>query len=246
MQQTVLLIGGMFGVGKSTIASQIKQEYGVNCFNFDFADVYRQKSGVALSQSKQGDQYRDANWADTIIGSVNTALFDGYELIIANSSFLIGDRRRVVLERIYQGVRALSIILAPPLLVPYHRIKIGRSEGTHIVNKGNARQSIHRICNEFIYSDNTDLLLPTDRSQLPKEYLAMLYRNEINRDILFESPDDEVKRAPKWLLVPQDLVPKDFIGLITSEANSPFELRAIIENKMHYNIEGLLSKHELF
>lgn len=246
IKQTVLLIGGMYGVGKSTLAEQVKNVWGANCYNFDFADVYHQKSGIALSQSKQGDQYRDANWADTINGRINHALQEGYELVIANSSFLIGDRRRIVLKNISQETRVLPVILTPSLLVPYHQIKSGRPEGTHIVNVGNARQSLHKLNRQFIASDNSDLLLPTDRYTLPKEYMAMLYRNEANGGILFESPKDELERAPRWVLIPQKLEISDFVRLIASEAINAFDIREIIENNVHYDIERSLQVEESF
>lgn len=240
--QTVLLLGGMFGVGKSTLASQIKELYGVNCYNFDFADVYRQKNGLALSQSKQGNNYRDANWADTITGAINEGLQKDCELVIANSSFLIGARRRVVLERINQEVRKLLIILTPPLLVPYHRIKLGRPEGTHIVNKNNARESIHRICNEFIASDNTDLLLPTDPYSLPKEYLSMLCRNEANRNIIFNKLDEEMQRLPRWVLMSHDLSAHKCMDLIQSGIADPFLVRGFLEDNVNVDIESSLRR----
>ena len=64
--QTVLLIGGMFGSGKSTLASGIKERYGSKCYNIDFANIYRDIGGIALSSSKGGDSFRDSIWQSVL------------------------------------------------------------------------------------------------------------------------------------------------------------------------------------
>ena len=242
--QTVLLLGGMFGVGKSTLANQIHDLYDGDCYNFDFANVYREKSGVALSQSKQGDIYRDSNWATTIVDSINQGIEDGNAIVIANSSFLIGERRRVVIQGIRHDTRVLPIILTPPLLVPYHRIKSGRPEGSHIVNRENAKDSIMRICKEFIESDNSDLLLPSNPYLLPKEYLSMLCRNPKNRDIITNGPSDEARRAPKWVLTPQELAANDCLELIKSGVSTPMEIRDYLEGRTSIDFERDMNSGE--
>jgi hypothetical protein len=99
-----------------------------------------------------------------------------------------------------------------------------------------------RICKEFIESDNSDLLLPSNPYLLPKEYLSMLCRNPKNRDIITNDPGDESRRAPKWVLVPQELTANKCLELIKSGVSTPKEIRDYIEGRMSGDLERHLPR----
>lgn len=236
--QTVLLIGGMFGSGKSTLASVIQETYGPKCYNIDFANIYGDIGGVALSQSKEGDSFRDSIWGSTVNSAIDEKINEGYELVVANSSFLISERRRMVMDRISDTVNTVALIMALPQLMLYRRIKEGRPVGSHPVNQENARESIVKMNRKFISGDNSDLLLPSVVDSLPPEYLAMLCKNEANRHILSSSREGEVRRASKWVVVPYNLTADLCIELVNLRISDPFLIRSYLEGKRRMDAEG--------
>jgi predicted kinase len=242
IHQSVLLLGGMFGSGKSTLAAGVEQIYGSTCYNIEFANIYKNIGGVALSQSQQGDNFRDSIWATTITNTINEKLHEGYELIIANSSFLISERRRIVIDYIDPHINTVALIMALPLQTPYHRVKESRPIGSHPVNQENILQTIKKLNRTFVAGDNTDLLLPSDITTLPREYRAMLSRNEINRDMIYNNKEDEEKRKPKWVVVPYNLSPDICIDLVKLQVSDPFLIRSYLETKNQANIEGKKTK----
>jgi predicted kinase len=231
-KQTLLLIGGMFGSGKSTLAQGIQDEYKGTCFNIDFANLYGKLGGVVMSSTKQADSVRDAIWKDVLLDEIDLRLREGNELVLANSSFLIGERRSVVMDAFSTRVASLGLIMMPPLLTSFHRVRSSRPEGSHPVNVSNARQSLMRISESVISSDNSDLLLPTDKSHMPGEYRAMIARSTQSKFLLQETHDEELKRQPKWVVYPDTLTPKMCIELVNQSVVDPFEIRMLLESHL--------------
>lgn len=240
--QSVLLIGGMFGSGKTTLASGICDLYGSDSYNIDFANIYRDVGGEALSQSEKGDAFRDSIWADQLSTAIDSKLAEGFKLVVANSSFLISGRRRAILERIDQDVNIVPLILAIPIRTSHHRIKASRPFGTHPVNMTNSRESIMRMCRSFITGDNSDILLPSILSTLSPEYLAMLNRSKTNRAMLYNTHQDEAERMPQWIMIPDSPTPERCVELIKLGITDPFLIRKYFENTKRIEPEGELPR----
>ena len=91
--------------------------------------------------------------------------------------------------------------------------------------------------------DNSDLLLPSVINTLPREYLAMLYRNETNRSMILNSREDEVRRTPKWVVVPYNLTVDTCVGLVNSRTSNPFLIRGYLEGRKQTDVEGRGKTH---
>ena len=201
--QTVLLIGGVSGVGKSTLGLAIQSLYGDSCYNFDFGAVYNPQSKVN-------------NWEREILDSIHTGLSKGYELVVANSKFNQRIRRDHVLDNIH--VRTVPLILRPPLLDAFHNIRNGRPEGTHITNADNARCELIDQCAKLARDDQSDILLPSNKGTVPKEYLAMLQRTELNRPLLSQNGSDPRVR---WVSVCDRITPQRCVEVVRSGVSKP-------------------------
>lgn len=226
--QTVLLLGGISGVGKSTLAMKTKALYGEKCYNFDFGQVY-------------GGNDSPRDWETEILTSINAGLDAGYELVVANSTFIRRQKRNLILDNIF--LRVIPIIMRPPILVAHHHIKDGRPEGTHPTNAKNSMFELGQQCKIMIKDDQSDILLPTDHATLPAEYRAILLRNEANRHLLLNQ--EYVNPSVRWVTAVGELTPTTCVGLVNSGTNDPYEIRNILESSMLkgegnrvYGIEG--------
>lgn len=237
-KQTVILVGGLFGSGKSTLTSQAQQRYGDAAYNVEFADIYQRIGGLALDSTQAGRSFRDGQWQNIVDDEIQLRLSEGYEAIFVSSAFYQRERRTNTIAKIDQETNVIPLMLAIPQLAIFHRLK-EREVGSNSVNRENARIGIHRMNMLFTKSDNTDLLLPTDVNDLPAEYAAMLTRNEINRLMVGGESDDELRaRSPRWVVSPHNISPETCVDIVKSGTNDPFLIRQIIEEQKFTDIEG--------
>jgi gluconate kinase len=214
--QTLLLLGGISGAGKSTLALGIKAKYGEDCFNFDFGSVYSRDSTHAD---------KELRWQDQILESIRHGFERGHNLVIANSMFLRRERRDLVFDT-FPEQRKLAIMLTPPILTAFHRVKDSRPEGSHTTNAKTAYSEMVRACGFAVENDHSDVLLPSDKSMLPKEYLAMFNRTELNRHMLSQNGCDPNVR---WVATAKQPDPYTYVELVRSGITEPYDVRDFIE-----------------
>lgn len=222
MKQTVLLIGGVCGVGKSTLASGVKQLYGDGCYNFDFGTAY-ERQGSRISSPE-----RVADWEEQIADNIQRGLDGGYDLVVVNSKFTQRGRRDFALGCVQDRARAVPLILRQPVLTAFHQIREGRTDQTYPVNNRNARLSLRDVCHRSVEDRQEDILLPSDKSTLPKEYLAILNRSEHNRELLSQNGTDPRVR---WVAVPHRVTPHECIEIVRSGVEGAYEIRDVVEGK---------------
>jgi hypothetical protein len=222
MNQTVLLIGGVSGVGKSTLASGIKHLYGEDCFNFDFGTAYERPGGRIAGPERIDD------WEEQITHAISNGLTEGYGLVVANSKFMQKSRRDFILDYIGEKARTIPLVLRPPLLDVFHQLREGRPAERHTVNRDNAREALSSLCARSIDDDQSDILLPSDKAMLSREYLAILNRSELNRPLLNQNGTDPRVR---WVTVPERITPHKCIDIVESGAEGAYEIRRVLEGQ---------------
>lgn len=222
MRQTVLLIGGVCGVGKSTLASGVKQLYGDGCYNFDFGTAYERPGGRIAGPERISD------WEEQIIENIDRGIRDGYDLVVVNSKFTQRSRRDFALDCVGDRARTLPLMLRQPLLDVFHQLREGRPAERHTVNGQNARQSLMETCLRSVADKQEDILLPSDKSTLPKEYLAILNRSEHNRELLSQNGTDPRVR---WVAVPYRITPGECIEIVRSGVEGAYGIRDMIEGR---------------
>lgn len=222
MRQTVLLIGGVCGVGKSTLASGVKQLYGDGCYNFDFGTAYERDGSHIPGPEHIPD------WQEQIRTNINRGLDMGFELVVVNSKFDRRFKRDFAIECVGERAHTLPIILRQPLLTAFHQLKRGRSEYEFVVNGHNAKQSLISVCHRSVQDDQSDILLPSDKGLMPKEYLAILNRSEHNRELLSQNGTDPRVR---WVAVPRRITPNECIEIVRSGVEGAYGIRDVIEGR---------------
>ena len=229
MKQTVLLIGGVCGVGKSTLASGVKQLYGDGCYNFDFGTAYERPGGRIASPERVSD------WEYQVKSNIDRGLRDGHDLVVVNSKFTQRNRRDFALDCVGDRARAVPIILRQSVLTAFHQIREGRTDMTYPVNSQNARRSLIDACLRSVADKQEDILLPSDKSTLPREYLAILNRSEHNRALLSQNGTDPRVR---WVAVPYRITPNECIEIVRSGVEGAYGIRDVIEGRhFHRSIE---------
>lgn len=220
MNQTVLLIGGISGAGKSTLASGVKQLYGDGCYNFDFGTVFERPGGRIAGPERIYD------WEDQIKHNIDTGLQDGYDLVVVNSKFMQRQRRDLVLDYVGGRARTIPIILRQPLLDVFHQLREGRPAERHTVNGENAKHSLMKACLRSVDDDQSDILLPSDKGVMPKEYLAILDRSDLNRPLLNQNGTDSRVR---WVAVPHRVTPHECIEVVSRGVEGAYGIRSVLE-----------------
>lgn len=225
-----MFLGGVSGSGKTTLAAGIKQLYGEDCYNFDFVHIYQRLKGQVRPD------YQIPNWEEHMRSSISNGLKQGYELIIANSRFVDRSRRDAAFNFVSGKATALPLILRPPILTAYHRIKSGRpTPEDHYTHRGNCREQLIDLCKKSIYDDQSDILLPSDKESIPGEYMAILRRSDLNKPLVNQNGCD---LRVKWVSTSQELTPALCVDLVRSGIRDPYAIRSYIEgNIMRKEIE---------
>ena len=148
--------------------------------------------------------------------------------MVVNSKFTQRSRRDFALGCVEGRARAIPLILRQPVLTAFHQIREGRADETYPVNSRNARRSLMDVCMRSVEDIQEDILLPSDKSTLPREYLAILNRSEHNRELLSQNGTDPRVR---WVAVPHRVTPHECIEIVRSGVEGTYEIRDVIEGR---------------
>ena len=228
--QKVLLLGGYYGSGKTTLTNGLINYYGCG-INLDFDNFSQQLGAFDPSQVMLSNEIRAKIWETYFPNAVETSIKAGNPLTIVAATFAQRPRRdrfMSIFDR-YPEVDVYPLVMMLPMKETIRRIRTGRIGDAHVINDQTVLEFYRRANRTFRNDDHTDFLLPTRRSTLPKEYQALLTKKAVNKDVFFDENRD-VDQEKRWVIVPHDLTLETLEHVIDGD---PYPL------SIRYNLEGL-------
>ncbi len=220
----IIMLGGIYGSGKSTTAMEIAESY----FNNYSTSIVDSDSFFGNGTGKQVDYQ---NWKETarrawdreMIPSIIVAS-ESHELIIFIGSFYTHDRRQRYYDTLSEIADVTALFYMLPMRETIDRIRRGRRDDTHLVNTTRYREFYKRFNQQFKEDNQSDLLLPHDRDRLTPEYLALLTKRKQNRELVV-TPQLDKTRPHRWIVIPEPLRIETFMNAIQKGILKPYEMR---------------------
>jgi predicted alpha/beta hydrolase family esterase len=220
MAQDILLVGGFYASGKSHLCSRFTDSHVV-----DLGSLKRQiDPHYDPRDQRSSDQLRRDIWSTHLPKSLGDAVKADHTSIVVAGSFGTRARRDMIANTAVslvgeQNVR--GIFLMPPMKTAIERIKLTRVGDSFMVNDSSYPQYFRAACESFRRSDNSDLILPSDPLQIPREYRAMLTASKTHT---------EITKEPSFQWVTAKHLDRETIARLR-DTQDKYEMQRIIEDE---------------
>jgi predicted kinase len=225
MKQKIVLFGGYCGSGKSTLTDGLIEHVGHGT-NLDFDLINKREGGFDPSDLEKSKSIIERINENDFPHAIEQAIIAGDQLIIAAATFLqreLRDRVMDTLEPYKETVDIYPLLMMLPMKETISRIKRGRIGDSHLINDQTVTEFYREANKNFKQDNHEDLLLPSNREDLPSEFRSMLRRREENKELL-ESPHLDLSGKRTWVVTTRELTVAD-LQVTLREAPNPLLLR---------------------
>lgn len=218
-ENLVILVGGVYGSGKSTVASALGEQASV----VDYDQIIGNTQGKVMKPEELAP-IRQLAWSQLFLEKLRDSAKNN-RATIGVGTFTTRERRDRYFEELSAEAQVIGLYYMLPMKTTIERIKLNRASD-HLVN-GNTVIDFYRAHNQtFKTQDHGDLLLPSDPSTLPLEYRALLQ----------QSKKDFVSSKKRWVVLPKPLDPATIKETIASGTTDSEKIRALLEGKTDPNL----------
>ncbi len=224
----VVLIGGMYGSGKSTTATAILENSRHKGYSNPIVIDYDLLIGNGAPQVdvEKAQLLRDDVWKYRFAQAIEESINMGHDLVLVPGTFSTRERRDRFIQQFSQreNIDLHCLFIMEPMKTTIQRIQMGRRDESHLVNQHRWREFYRKFNQGFAVDDHNDLLLPLDRQQLAPEYRALLQKHEKNQ-ASFKSPELDGNQIKRWIVLPRQLHLPDFFDILRDNVIHPLEIR---------------------
>jgi predicted kinase len=214
----VVLLGGAYGSGKSSLAQELKQFYGSNCCQvIDFDDLTR----GYRPQLTGWEDYKDHLRHVVIPTMVGDSLTSGRTFVVVAATFYKRSSRMIMTEQLSQVADVYGFFFMLPLLGTVRRVRQNRpADSDHDVNRATINSHQTKFIRRLEQEGLGDVMLPRDPCRIPPEWRALLAR--ANRSTT-ATPLDYACSA-RWIALVDPIAAPDIAALL-KEARHPCDIR---------------------
>lgn len=220
MSSHIILIGGLYGAGKTTLGRYLHGRLGTSASFVNF-DTLGDDQGVNSIPSK-------VRW-DLFLPEIQRQVYDGYHYVIADASFYKRETRDHFMDALSESALVSGLFLMLPMKEVVCRLH-QRIEHSGGITANNYVENVCRFNREFMTQNNSDLLLPKDRSAISHEYKVEMSRCPENQFIL-DHPENDQSLNSRWLVVTETFNPNRYVELLRRKMSESYELRCGLESE---------------
>ncbi len=188
----VILVGGIYGSGKTTIGEALEREGRVIDYDNIIGDV---KGNGVLKTPESMEPIRQQAWGYLFLNALVNSVRMGNPVTVGIATFTTRERRDRYFDTLSKEAEVTGIYYMLPMKETIDRIRRDRTKGEKLVN-GDTVLDFYRTHNRtFIKQDHSDLKIP---DTLPAEYRSLLRMSGY------------LPGVQRWTVVTQPLTLTDF------------------------------------
>lgn len=214
MKPFILLVGGIYGAGKSTIGRNVSEMYPPSTVTVIDIDTVRTQEDVYPPES--ADRWRE------MIPTIDRAIAAGTETIVVIGTFYIRESRDAYIQYFQDSADIVGIMVMPSLRETLPEVKLRRTE--HGVNAVTYKPIHKRFIREMTTQENDDMLLPNNLETVPLGYQRIFKRHELG----------VINSSPSWVTYFHHLVPHDISSIIDRRITTPLNVQALLDLSLSY------------
>lgn len=194
----VILVGGVYGSGKSTLGHSVERQYHVIDYDYLIGDI--ETNGV-MKVASEMDHLRQMSWGKWFLDAlIQSALIN--PITVGLGTFTTRQRRDTYFDAISQVAEVSGLYYMLPMRETISRIRNDRVGAVKLVNSDTVL-GFYRTHNRVFKGENHgDLILPENMVGVPKEYQALLAQSRYKPE-----------NIQRWLVITEPLRSEDISRL---------------------------------
>jgi len=255
-QKTVIILGGIYGGGKSTKADEILKAYGEGAVYMGYDSTYAETDEQKALYEKN-EIYRDnlpykeycwKKYAHDIKEALQTN-----DLVVVDAGFRQSRYRREIIQELQREdtINVIGLFLLANVGMAIRRVLNDPSRENHVVPKKEHKKKGIAFLWELAKQNKTDIILPSRVKETPMTHIPRIYRNvwkKINKISAFalQNPNVDEKFAEsgaRWLAInPDKFHVRSFIQAIKAGEKNILRIRDVIETGMYFQANETYAK----